>query len=92
MGGDFAKGAKLIREVRVGDRRAEERLQLRIAYAARSRDANAIHEYQAAVKLKPSFAAAHYRLDSGVRLEPDTRKQPQSELDLYERPRKPSPR
>jgi len=68
---------------------AEAHLQLGIVYAAQSRDADAIREYQAAVKLKPSLPAAHYRLAQAY-AHVGQKEAAQHELDLYERLRKPS--
>src|SRR5579864_843113 len=68
---------------------AEAHLQLGIVYAAQSRDADAIREYQAAVKLKPSLPAAHYRLAQAY-AHVGQKEAAERELDLYERLRKPS--
>ncbi|HEV2496068.1 MAG TPA: tetratricopeptide repeat protein [Terriglobia bacterium] len=68
---------------------ADAHLQLGVLHAARSHDADAIREYQAAVKLKPSLAAAHYRLAQAY-ARAGQKEAAQSELDLYERLRKPA--
>lgn len=69
---------------------AEAHLQLGIVYAAQARDADAIREYQAAVKLKPSLPAAHYRLAQAY-ARVGQKEAAQREMDLYERLRQPSP-
>ncbi|MGO9275498.1 MAG: tetratricopeptide repeat protein [Terriglobia bacterium] len=69
---------------------ADAHLQLGILYALRSNDPDAIREYQSAVRLKPSLAAAHYRLAQAYSRTGD-KAAARNELDLYQRLRQQAP-
>ena len=63
---------------------AEAHLQLGILYASHSSYPEAIREYRSAVRLKPSLAAAHYRLSQAYNRIGD-KGAAQVELDTYQR-------
>jgi len=69
---------------------AEAHLHLGIFYASRSDDPDAIREYQLAVRLKPSLAAAHYRLAQAYSRSGD-QAAARNELDRYQHLRQQTP-
>ena len=80
--------AELRKAAALDPRWADARLALGDLEADRARYADAIREYQQAIRLQPDFATAHYRLGQAYRRAGD-KERAREEFDAYERLRKP---